>query len=336
MLEALVAAMLAAFMSPTGAIEEAPFIVWIVDDEALVSSGAARRTMHDEVNQIWNPYGIRIEWALHFPTESSAPGMIVVLRASPDPLAPLGSVQLVGHTIRRHIAVSTSALDLFMTRSGIRTSDPRWEKLRARTLGRVVGHELGHVLLNSPDHTESGLMRKSFGIADIFASDDRFTLTIDQLTSLLYRHEAATPVSRAVRCSDARLCVLLADGRAESPTLDALLNRVVGLKGLVYIAWTPTLASTFEAALLHRIQLTPDGTTCLWIVLHRRNHLSRALLPILGHELEHAIEVLESRATSSADVEGVFSRIAATHGHAKDTEPAQHVQAQVASELRDR
>jgi hypothetical protein len=142
-------------------------------------------------------------------------------------------------------------------------------------------------------------------------------------------------VSLAVRCSDARLCALLEDGRAGSPILDALLNQLVRLNGLVYIVWTPTLAPPLEAALLHRIQSTPDGFTCLWIVVHRRNHVARALIPILAHELQHAIEVLESGAATSAEIEARF-RSVAEHGRAHETEAAQQVQERVAGELRRR
>jgi hypothetical protein len=146
----------------------------------------------------------------------------------------------------------------------------------------------------------------------------------------------STTVSQAVRCTDARLCTLLEDGRGHSPTLDALLARVIELKGLIYVAWTPALPPAMEAALLHHIQVTPDGVRCLWIVLHRRNHPSVGLIPVLAHELQHAIEVLEGAATSGPEIEGYFKRLTTSHGRVHETDAAQRVGGQVAGELRAR
>jgi hypothetical protein len=42
-------------------------------------------------------------------------------------------------------------------------------------LGRVVAHELGHVLLTTLSHSDKGLMRPVFGLKDVLSDDERMT-----------------------------------------------------------------------------------------------------------------------------------------------------------------
>ena len=42
-------------------------------------------------------------------------------------------------------------------------------------IGRALAHELGHVLLNTVDHSASGLMRPVFGAKDALSVDARLT-----------------------------------------------------------------------------------------------------------------------------------------------------------------
>jgi hypothetical protein len=40
-------------------------------------------------------------------------------------------------------------------------------------LGRIVAHELGHVLLTTLAHSKGGLMRPVFGLKDVLSDDER-------------------------------------------------------------------------------------------------------------------------------------------------------------------
>ncbi len=42
-------------------------------------------------------------------------------------------------------------------------------------IGRVVAHELGHVLLTTLAHSQTGLMRPVYGLKDVVSADDRMT-----------------------------------------------------------------------------------------------------------------------------------------------------------------
>ena len=53
----------------------------------------------------------------------------------------------------------------------------------SRLLGRIAAHELGHVLLRSAAHDATGLMRASFGAADVWGSSldtDAYRLSPNQ------------------------------------------------------------------------------------------------------------------------------------------------------------
>jgi hypothetical protein len=85
-----------------------------------------------------------------------------------------------------------------------------------------------------------------------------------------------------------------------SATFQRLVRRLEELQGFVYVTSMVKLPATTEGALLHRIQETPDGSRCLWIIV-RRDRFSAYRVGVLGHELQHAIEVLEDPGVRSPD-----------------------------------
>ena len=171
-------------LQATGVVAETPSLaVWIVDEQDVVPAGARAR-MHDEVNRIWSRYGVDVQWGSQFPSDASRFGLIVALRAARD-ASPLGRVERVGDFIRRQIVVSDAALRDLMDAGGAHPNDVGWPALYGRMFGRVVSHELGHLLLNSPAHSPTGLMRPRFVPRDVeSAAADRFSLTPIELASL--------------------------------------------------------------------------------------------------------------------------------------------------------
>lgn len=127
---------------------------------------------------------------------------------------------------------------------------------------------------------------------------------------------------------------LAREGCRGSATFRGLVRRIEELRGFVFVTSTVTLPATTEGVLLHRIQLTPDGSRCLWIVV-KLDRLSVYRVGVLGHELQHALEVLEHPdVRSSDDIERLFRRQRpATDGQILETDAALAAGDRVVSEL---
>jgi hypothetical protein len=122
-----------------------------------------------------------------------------------------------------------------------------------------------------------------------------------------------------------------------SATFQGLVRRIEELRGFVYVTSTVKLPPTTRGLLQHRIQLTPDGSRCLWIVV-KRDRLAIDLVGVLGHELQHAIEVLEHPdVRSSDDIERLFrDQRPANNGQIFETDAALAAGDRVVSELAKR
>lgn len=119
---------------------------------------------------------------------------------------------------------------------------------------------------------------------------------------------------------------------AESPTFRDLVIQIGGLRSVVYIMWTPRLPNRLGAAFLNRMTLAPDGTRYVWIVVRRS--IRPDLVSVLGHELQHALEVLSSDAVTSREIDSLFSRLDERKvGPPYETRRAQEVQRLIAREL---
>ena len=68
--------------------------------------------------------------------------------------------------------------------------------LHARSMGRNLAHELGHILLNSVAHERSGLMRADFGATDVVRlSTAAYTLNGSERARLLTLLTSGSPVA---------------------------------------------------------------------------------------------------------------------------------------------
>ena len=155
-----------------------------------ITSRLIKADFKDETAAIWRPYGVQLEWIDVPDSEAAANGLsleaIVERRIEgpelPDQATVLGQVFLQLDAPTRHpIRVSFDATEsLLVLRTSRRASTapivPNREM--ARALGRVLAHEIGHVLLGPPYHDETGLMRAVFRSDDL-ADPDRapFRLT---------------------------------------------------------------------------------------------------------------------------------------------------------------
>ena len=146
-------------------------------------SGPALTTLEAEATRIWIRHGIDLTWKQ--PVPATCPMIVPVVFDERELL------KLAGGTID-----SALARTVFLGRSQtIYVSAPRafamLSQLNQRykalnnggerdfrggtLLGRVVAHELGHVLLTTTAHSQKGLMRPVFGLRDVLSSDEETT-----------------------------------------------------------------------------------------------------------------------------------------------------------------
>jgi hypothetical protein len=157
-----------------------------------------------ETEAIWGSYGVRFEWTDAEAPESPANRMLLDARVERrferrlqmEWPAILGSTTLAPDApIWRPIRVSFEATERALALRSLGSLarivlDPEL----GRALGRVLAHEIGHVLLGRPHHDPAGLMRASFP-AEELGDPDRtpFRLTGGGVDRLRGRLRAAGP-----------------------------------------------------------------------------------------------------------------------------------------------
>jgi len=146
---------------------------------------------------------------------------------------------------------------------------------------------------------------------------------------------ATTPVPTQIRTADCVTASLLIDGLARSTTLRRLVDRIGTLNGIVYITsgyvFQPGTRHPLPGALQHRV-VVAGSHRLLWITLAPA--LGNRAVETLGHELQHAVEVLESDAMSDAAITALFERIGMHAGsYVTETEAALTAGRAVAKEL---
>lgn len=115
------------------------------------------------------------------------------------PRGALGAVPPVAGRMRQMIDVSPAAIRLLIATADVTSTDGQFTNLYARTVGRVVAHELGHLLLRSIAHRTTGLMRKSFVARDVVSDDSaRFALGGDDVRLVQDRATASSEADLTV------------------------------------------------------------------------------------------------------------------------------------------
>ena len=149
---------------------------------------------------------------------------------------------------------------------------------------------------------------------------------------------APPDVREHIRVSDCGLAQAVAIGMERSETFRQTVARVKALNGIVYVSGTyvsqPSAKRVLYGALQHRIVRAGDARVLFVIVVpgHENTHIAR-----LAHELQHAIEVLESGETTDSGVERLFERIGVeTSARTFETEAAGAIERRVAKELAGR
>jgi hypothetical protein len=166
----------------------------------LVGSTSILAVLKDETESIWRPYGVQVEWVDAHAGEVAAEGFSVEAvidrrsdaRADSD-RAVLGRASVPKDAVGAGpIRVSFDATERMLLRRP--SSGPFvGERDMGRALGRVLAHEIGHVLLAVRQHDRAGLMRAVFTPAELAAPDrESFRLTPDDLGRLRSRIQVMT------------------------------------------------------------------------------------------------------------------------------------------------
>ena len=144
-------------------------------------SGPAFKTVQNEASRIWLRHGVVLAWiqaaAEHCDTVEEIvfddDELIKLAGGRVDTALArtvfLGRSRTIYVSVPRAFEMLAQLKDTFVTYSNDGESDFRGGTL----LGRVVAHELGHVLLTTMAHSKTGLMRPVFGLKDVLSDDDR-------------------------------------------------------------------------------------------------------------------------------------------------------------------
>jgi len=155
--------------------------VRLTDRDGL--SGMALKSLEDEAARIWIRHGIALSWKQPVADACAAIVSLVFDERELLKLAGgsrdralartvfLGRVQTIVVSVPRAFAMLAQLTQQNKTLSSAHERDLRGGTL----LGRVVAHELGHVLLTTLSHSDTGLMRPVFGLKDVLSPDDATT-----------------------------------------------------------------------------------------------------------------------------------------------------------------
>ena len=150
------------------------------------------RALENEAAGIWRQYGVAVTWfdanSDCLSDEAWMAPVDRMLRLVAEPRESdgdaLGTVRFQGGVPDDTIHLLYAPLSRMVLESTIGMSPvsalppPLRDRIIGQALGRVLAHELGHVLLALPSHDRSGLMRPSFEPADLVVLNrDRMRLS---------------------------------------------------------------------------------------------------------------------------------------------------------------
>jgi hypothetical protein len=137
-----------------------------------------------------------------------------------------------------------------------------------------------------------------------------------------------------VRIFDCQLAAAVANAASRSAILNDLLHRVQRTNGLVFVTPLPVLTpeKNLLGGLSHDISVAGSFRVLRIFLNGKRDD---AAMAIVGHELRHALEVLESPAATRAEVDALYDRLGwPTSALTVETQQALDAQYAIARELR--
>jgi hypothetical protein len=176
-----------------------PFVVNVhLQVDRSIRSRVIPADLKNETEALWMPYGVHLEWT-DSPASGAAPSglfleVILERRIIDEPGLPKWATVLGLASVKRNapsarpIRVSLDATENVLALRRISRTSSGWivnDHDLGRALGRVLAHEIGHLLLSAPFHDDVGLMRAMFR-PDELAQPDRapFRLTCSGVARL--------------------------------------------------------------------------------------------------------------------------------------------------------
>lgn len=159
-----------------------------------VSQGIAlddreRSAMFTEAQHVWQPHGVAVR---HGQADNCDRLLFIKsdAEARPDEIAhesALGWVPFVAGKARGVVFLRVSrAQSLVGDMSPVLAREALTRLLAARFLGRILAHELGHILLNTAEHRPTGLMRARYRARDVMSAPiSTYTLDAGERALLL-------------------------------------------------------------------------------------------------------------------------------------------------------
>ena len=146
-------------------------------------SGVALNTLSAEATRIWIRHGVDLSWKQ--PVPATCPTIVSIVFDDRELLklaggnidTALARTVFLGRSQTIYVSAPRAFAMLSQMSSQYRAFNNSGERdFRGGTLlGRVVAHELGHVLLTTTAHSEKGLMRPVFGLHDVLSADEETT-----------------------------------------------------------------------------------------------------------------------------------------------------------------
>ena len=174
----------------TRADDDRPLVVSVrLEVDQSIAPDVLAAELKDETDSLWKPYGIRLEWTAADSTAATTGSLSLaatVVRSIDASHMPQGTALgrafvdhgIVGTTqpIQLSFDATERALAIRPT-TGVSTVRIARQRDMSRALGRVLAHEIGHVLLGA-HHDRAGLMRavfRPFELADSRRTPFRLT-----------------------------------------------------------------------------------------------------------------------------------------------------------------
>jgi hypothetical protein len=153
------------------------------------------RAMQNEAGLIWQQHGVQIQWPASLgdvECPSVGGSFDVLVEYQPSLVRRTSALPVLGRTHLAPARIDRVGIyvDYDETQSHIE-SVPQWRLLTlaghpdvgpadiGRALGRVLAHEIGHVVLGVSGHQPFGLMRRSFAAGDLVTSQ-RWAYTLSK------------------------------------------------------------------------------------------------------------------------------------------------------------
>jgi len=111
-----------------------------------------------------------------------------------------------------------------------------------------------------------------------------------------------------VRIPDCRKAAAVADAAGRSATLNDLFQRVQRTNGLIFITTPPAIGRAKDILGGLSLDISVAGSFRI-LRIYVTCRLDDTAMAVVGHEVRHAVEVLETSATTEAEVDALYGRI---------------------------